>query len=475
MTLPVSREALFAWHARPGAFERLSPSWQRVEVVDKRGGIEDGARLHIRLRKGPLGVDWIARHQGYAPPEKFEDESERGPFARWHHVHRFESLAAERSALVDAIDFALPLDPLSWPIVGGMVQGEVERMFRQRHVRTANDLRRHQQFAAAGPQRVALSGASGMVGAALGAFLTTGGHTVLPMVRRAKQAQNSAQNPDQNRNQAASIAWSPREGSIDTAALEGLDAVVHLAGEPVVGRWTPQKREAIMRSRVDGTSLLCEALAKLDHKPKVLVCASAVGFYGDRGDHELDEDSDPGEGFLVEVVRAWEDATRAAEEAGIRVVNLRIGVVLSPQGGALSRLLLPARFGLGGPVGSGRQWQSVIDLDDLLGVVLHAIHDERLRGPVNAVGPQPLRQRDFARQLGALLHRPAVMPLPAAIVRAIFGQLGDEVLLASQRVLPRRLEAAGFHWDFPSLEDSLRHQLGRADERDVERAALAFE
>jgi uncharacterized protein (TIGR01777 family) len=267
----------------------------------------------------------------------------------------------------------------------------------------------------------------------------------------------------------------PNEHEIDQAGLEGLDAVVHLAGESIAGRWTADKRERILASRVHGTRLLCETLAKLDRKPEVLVCASAIGFYGDRREALLDETASPGAGFLAEVARAWEAATEPARAAGIRVVSLRIGIVTSARGGALGQLRLPYSLGFGGPVGDGRQWQSWIDLDDLVGVIHHAIHSQALSGPVNAVAPNPVRQKTFARTLGRVLRRPAILPLPAAVVTTLLGQPGRELLLASQRVACDRLLESGFEWDFPMLEASLRHQLGRVDADAVARAVARCE
>jgi uncharacterized protein (TIGR01777 family) len=450
LQLPVDRVELFDWHARPGAFERLSPSWERIDIQERVGGIRDDAFLHMILRRGPLRLAWHARHHGYVHGYKFEDTSERGPFAHWHHIHSFEDAPAG-ARLRDHIEYALPLEPISWWLAGRYTQRELERMFRQRHERTTNDLRRHVLDGRLEPMRVGVTGASGLVGTELSAFLQTGGHEVLPFVRgRADRG----------------IAWDPAAGTIDAPAAEALDAVVHLAGESVGDRWTASKKQRILDSRVDGTRLLCETLAARTQKPRVLISASAIGIYGDTEDRWVDESSPPGPPggerfFLSEVCRAWEDATEPARAAGIRVVNVRIGVVMSPRGGALAKLLTPTSLGLGGPLGSGRQTMSWIDLDDLLGVMLHAIRCEQLEGPVNAVAPEPVTQREFAKTLGKVLRRPAFLPLPGAVVSGLFGQMGREVLLAGQRVRPTRLLETGFRFDFPTLEQCLRHQLGR--------------
>jgi len=248
---------------------------------------------------------------------------------------------------------------------------------------------------------------------------------------------------------------------LDAARLEGLDAVVHLTGENIAtGRWTAEKKAKIRDSRVGGTRVLCDSLAGLKQPPKVMVCASATGYYGDRGDELLTEESTSGTGFLAGVCREWEAAAKPAVQKGIRVVHLRFGMVLSGAGGALAKLLPPFRMGLGGVLGTGRQYISWIALDDLLGVIAHALTTEALQGPVNAVTPNPVTNQEFTRTLGWLLSRFTVFPIPAAAARLAFGEMADEVLLASQRVQPTRLLATGYRFRYPDLEGALRHSLG---------------
>jgi len=299
--------------------------------------------------------------------------------------------------------------------------------------------------------RVAVTGSTGMVGSAVVASLSGAGHEVVRLVRRDPAPGEDA------------VRWDPREGFVDGAALEGLDAVVHLAGENVgSGRWTPARKAAIRDSRVNGTRRLCGALAALHRPPKVLVSASAVGYYGDRGEELLTEDSPSGSGFLPDVCRAWEAATEAAERAGIRVVRLRIGMVLASHGGALAAMLPPFRIGLGGALGSGRQYMSWVALDDLPLITLHALQRDDLRGPVNAVAPSPVTGREFAEALGGVLSRPARLPVPAFVLRlAVGSEMADALLLASARAAPRRLEATGYRFLFPELSAALGHLLGR--------------
>ena len=296
---------------------------------------------------------------------------------------------------------------------------------------------------------ILVTGARGLIGGALFPFLTTDGHRVLRLVR-SKAGSGTGD-----------VAWDPAAGTIDRAALRGLDAVVHLAGENIFGRWTARKKARIHDSRGRATRLLCESLAQLSPPLRVLVCASAVGYYGDRGAEILREESAPGNSFLAEVCREWEAATQAVTDAGIRVVNLRFGMVLTPAGGALATMLLPFRLGLGGRFGSGRQFMSWITLDDLLEVVRHALTIEALRGPVNAVAPNPVTNLEFTRTLGRVLSCPTLFPVPGFAAHFVLGEMADELLLASARVEPARLLATGFRFRFPELEGALRHLLGK--------------
>jgi len=298
--------------------------------------------------------------------------------------------------------------------------------------------------------RVAMSGSAGLVGSAVATALAGAGHEVVRLVRR-----------DPAKGEKA-VRWDPDRGVIDAEGLSGLDAVIHLAGENIAsGRWNASRKAAIRDSRVKGTRLLCEALAGLSNPPKTLVCASAVGYYGDRGEELLTEESRAGKGFLPEVCREWEEASGPAARKGIRVVTLRIGVVLTPKGGALSRMLPAFRAGLGGVLGSGRQYVSWISLDDLPDIVLHALAKEELRGPVNAVAPRPVTNREFTEALGKVLSRPTLLPVPAFALRLALGEMADALLLSSARAVPRRLEETGYHFRFPELFGALRHLLGR--------------
>jgi len=297
--------------------------------------------------------------------------------------------------------------------------------------------------------RVLLTGSSGLIGQAALASLSAEGHKVVCLTR------------PQSRARGRHISWDPSAGTINTDDLEDFDAVVHLAGESIVGLWTPEKKARILESRVKGTRLLCESLAHLRDRPLVIVSASAIGFYGDRGDEVMNEESSEGSLFLSKVANAWEAATEPARRNGIRVVNLRIGFVLSKAGGGLGTMLLPFKLGIGGRVGSGRQYLSWIAIDDVVGAISHAILSDALRGPVNAVAPQPVTNREFTETLGRVLWRPTIFPLPVFAAHLMMGEMADNLLLASTRVEPTRLLESGYEFRYPQLKGALRHVLGK--------------
>ena len=304
--------------------------------------------------------------------------------------------------------------------------------------------------------RVLVTGGTGLVGTALLPALAEDGYSV-SLLSRSKSGSGSQEAG------VTRLAWNPEAGELDAEGLEGVDAVVHLAGDGIAtGRWTRAKKKRIRDSRVEGTRMLCEALAGMKRRPKVLVSASAIGYYGHRGDSMVDEQASPGQGFLPEVSEAWERATRPAVEAGIRVVNLRIGIVLSRDGGALQKMLLPFQLGLGGIVGHGGQYWSWVSLDDLVGIIRHALANDSLHGPVNAVAPGSVTNREFTKALGRVLRRPTLFPLPAVVARVMLGEMANGLLLASARVAPVRLMESGYRFQHPEIEGALRAVLRRS-------------
>ncbi len=442
---------VFAWHERPGAFARLQPPWEQVEIESESGGVRDGARVALRAKAGPFWTHWEVEHRDYEAGVRFCDVQLRGPFKSWRHEHRVEPIGTDASWLHDEIQYVLPLGPLG-KVGEGYVRRKLSRLFAYRHAVTKSDLERAAKLPPTPAMRVLVSGASGLVGTALEPLLTTQGHTVLKLVR------GETPGPGE-------VRWDPARGELDLTKAGRIDAVVHLAGAGIADqRWTETRREEILGSRVDGTRTLVKALCALPQPPRVLVSASAVGFYGDTQRGVADEDSAAGTGFLADVCQAWEKETEPAVNAGIRTVLLRTGVVLTPAGGALARMLPPFRAGVGGRLGAGTQGMSWIALDDLLAVINRARCDERCRGPINAVAPEPCSNAEFTATLGRVLHRPTVFPVPGGVLRLVFGDLANETLLADSRVRPTRLLAMGHTYRFPELGEALAHVLGRTTE-----------
>lgn len=449
--LPHSAEEAFSWHARPGAFERLTPPWVQVRVLKREGGLEDGGTLLLSVKQGPTDLKWKVRHTGFEEGRLFQDEQDEGPFETWVHAHRFIPVEEGGCFMEDEIEWTPPLGAAGRIFAEGFLDRELQRLFAFRHTRLENDLALHHGYTGK-PLTVVLTGASGLIGTALTQFLTSGGHTVKSLRRSRRQQDDD-------------LTWDPEEGRLEPGVFEGADAVVHLAGESLAAfRWTEEKKERILRSRREGTSLVAKVLAELKSPPPVFISASAVGFYGNRGNDLITEEAKPGKGFLAMVCREWEGATGKARKAGIRVVNLRTGFVVSPLGPGLGKMLPPFRAGLGGRIGTGRQYMSWIDLDDVVGLIHHALTRPGVSGPLNATAPNPVPNSAFTDALGRVLGRPTVVPLPTFAVRGMLGEMGAELLLKGARAIPQKAEETGYEFRFSNLEDSLRFQLGKIRE-----------
>ncbi len=439
---PVSRQALWDWHLRPRAFERLMPPFDLAQVVE-HSGPRLGARTVVRLPFGPATFGLTVSHTEVSEGHSFTDEQVEGPFAKWRHQHRFLDDGAG-SRLEDAIELEPPLGALGRTVGARAIAERVERAMRYRHALLGLDLARHARFAQRPRLKVAISGASGLVGNTLRDFLVTGGHEVRPMKR------------------------GPGGAAIDREALEGADAVVHRVGAGVADqRWTDARKRELHASRADFTRALVGELARLKVPPRVLGSASGVGIYGDRGDEELDETSVPGKAgddgpaFLARVCAGWEEEALAAR-AFTRVAIVRMGTVLSAKGGALAKLVPPVSAGVGGPVGSGKQWMAWICLEDVVGAIHELLFRDELEGIFNLVSPELHPNKEFMRMLGLVLRRPTITPAPGFALRIAFGEVADAALLASQRARPKALERAGYAFAHLSLEACLRFTLGRA-------------
>jgi uncharacterized protein (TIGR01777 family) len=390
-------------------------------------------------------------------------------FLHGAHNHLFEPEGDSSSVLKDRMEYSLALGILDKVISQTIVKRKLKEMFEYRHRITNQDIYAHNDSARSSknsssniiPMTLLLTGSTGFIGSSLASFFTTGGYKIIRLLRSQSQLQSQQlENTTQK-----SVHWDPITGSLNLPSIEGVDAVVNLAGENIYGRWTKEKKNRILSSRVQSTKFLCKSLASLKKPPKALVSASATAYYGNRGEEILSEDNNSSPAgspdFLSEVCCQWENATEIAKQAGIRVVNIRIGVVLGAAGGMLAKILPPFKMGFGGKVGTGKQWISWIGLDDLLGIISYSINNESIKGPINAVAPNPVTNADFTDTLAAILSKPAKFTIPSFIVEKVFGELANAVLLTSTRVVPTRLLQTGYQFRFSDLESALRYTLGK--------------
>jgi uncharacterized protein (TIGR01777 family) len=456
--LHVSQQELYDYHASGGAFERLVPPWDQIRILRWKGGeqtkelpdhqqfgdLSTGTEVHLKVGPAPFALKLVAKHTEHSQPFGFVDEQVSGPFSEWRHEHRFIQRDAHSSTLVDELTYKTPLFGLFDPFVSS----KIDTTFHLRHLRTVMDLTRFESYAHVGAKKVAITGASGLIGRNLSAFLRAAGHQVFHLVRRDPKSPSE-------------IQWNVKARTVDAQALEGMDAVVHLAGESIDGRWTKDKKQRILNSRVEGTKLLSLALAGLEKPPEVLLSASAVGFYGNHPTEVASETTNPSDSFLGKVCQQWEQAANPARDAGIRVVHPRMGVVLSGQGGALKRMLPAFLAGGGGRLGTGTQWMPWVSIEDVLGLMYVLMMEKSISGPVNVVSPNSVQNAAFTKVLGTVINRPTFIPVPKIAIRTLFGEMGQTLLLEGRKVQPTVASSIGFAYRYADLEQALRFELGK--------------
>ncbi|MDJ0623401.1 MAG: TIGR01777 family oxidoreductase [Desulfocapsaceae bacterium] len=443
---PCGVKELYDWHARPGALERLIPPWEKTTVVRKKGGLDPGGEVEMLMHAGPFPFRWHAHHVENTPGTMFRDIQHRGPFSNWSHTHHFQE-GSNCAFLEDNIEYKLPFHAYIPPAVKKHVEDTLHRTFEHRRRVLTADLKLHNKLMTR-PMKILISGASGVLGRALQPLLTTGGHEVWKLVRR---------QPDREQNE---LFWNPQTGEIDE--LPAFDAVVHLAGEYIgLGRWTPEKKKIILESRTKGTRLLAATIAGHPDPPAVFLSASAIGYYGDTQSAWVEEGSPSGNDFISEVCRLWEQSAAPAEQAGIRTVLMRIGVSISPGGGALERLLSTSPLGLIRSFGSGKQYISWISLDDTISAIYHAMCTDALEGPLNICAPAPVTNKVFMQILAKATGRPLLFSVPTTLLKAIYGQMASEILLSGCRTSCRKLQDSGFVFRHATLDEALTNMLGK--------------
>jgi len=452
------RRELFEYHSNPGALNRLIPPWERISIESRSDSLAVGSEVVISNSLCGVPVKWRAKHTRLDAPESFQDIQLSGPFKSWVHDHIFESDGSGNSLLTDRVEFETKfgwIGQIGLPIV----TSKLAAMFAFRHRTTQADLTLQsflRRFTGDRILRIGVTGSSGMIGQRLVDLISVLGHKAVRILR--PSSQDRVQDFP---NSSVAVVWYPGTGFSDTESMQGLDAVVHLAGKGIAStRWTESVKDSIRESRVKGTRSLVQDLLRLDVPPKALVCASGVGVYGERGLDVLDEDAELGDDFLATLARDWEGAAHEFGKPGRRVAIGRLGIALHPRLGALSKLLPPFRFGLGGPVGNGSQYWSWIHVDDAAAGFLYLAANSDCTGAYNLVAPEQVNNLTFSRTLARVLNRPSLLPTPAFALRLLLGEMADSLLLASTRASCRRLIDEGFPFRSEMLEDCFRHILG---------------
>ncbi len=452
--IPATNKDVFDYHAREGALERLIPPWSILTVKSQEGSIRDGAISTFKVILGPIGFKWTAAHFGYLQDRQFQDKMVKGPFQSWIHTHSFMPYKIGHCIMEDKIAYSPPFGKLGPMLFNNTIQNNLNQLFQYRHRILTNDINLWKLAGKSKGQRILITGSHGLIGSSLIPLLTAAGEHKITRLARHPSSRNYTH--------SHSIVWDPSEDKVNVKELEGFDVVVHLAGENIFGRWTDSKKQRIRESRINNTRLLCDSLIKLANPPSTLICASATGFYGNQGNKVLTEESKPGSGYLSDVCRKWEESTETARDAGIRVVNTRFGVVLTPNGGMLQKLLALSTFGIGLTLGDENQYISWVSIEDVIGSIFYSIINSSIRGPVNVVSPNPVTNQEFLKTLARIVKSRILLPISQKLARVMLGELADAILTSSALVIPNKLtSSAGYRFVNQDLEDALRLLLGR--------------
>jgi uncharacterized protein (TIGR01777 family) len=447
-------EDVFEYHRREGALERLIPPWSSLRVIKKDIDLKDASIVILRLNVGPIGIRWIAQHSGYIQNRQFQDKMIKGPFRYWLHTHSFVPNEHDNCIMEDRIDYSLPFGIAGIDLFNNIVRKNLSQLFYYRHYILKNDMNLYKLVRNNRGKKILITGSTGLIGSALVPFLSTvGDHHVTRMVRPSSTYRN---------NDSYEVKWDPVKGKININKLEGYDIIIHLSGENIFGRWSDSKKRKLMESRIMTTRLLCDSLVKLKNPPSSLICASAIGIYGDKGIDVITEETPPaGSGFLSVLCQKWEEAAASVKSIGVRLINARFGMILTPKGGMLKKLVEPSIFKIGLRMGSENQYVSWISIEDVLGSILYSIGDSSIRGPVNIVSPNPMKMSDFTKILSNILKNKFIIPITTSTLKPVFGELADYVISSSSFVLPKRLSIAGYRFMNTDLENTLRLLLGR--------------
>ncbi|MGZ5549256.1 MAG: TIGR01777 family oxidoreductase [Nitrososphaeraceae archaeon] len=431
-----------------------------MDIVEQKGGINNDDISIFQIKLGPITFKWVAKHFGYIHNRQFQDKMIKGPFKKWVHTHSFIPQGPNQCIIEDKIDYMPRFGKIGSKIIQKRIQHYLNQLFLYRSRILVNDTILEKMTQEKG-KSILITGSHGLIGSSLIPLLTNiGRHKITRLVRKVNN-NNMSLRPGTKKEDKKSIFWYPEYDKLDHHELEGFDIIIHLAGENIFGRWTDIKKQRIFDSRVGSTKLLSESLTKLSNPPSLLICASAIGYYGDRPNEYLTEDSIPGKGFLSEVCQKWEKATKDASEIGIRVVNTRFGVVLTPKGGILQKLLSPFKLGFGITIGNKDQYISWVSIEDVIKSIFYSITNTSIKGPVNVVSPKPVTNLEFSDTLKKIYNPKLSVSINQNIPKLIFGEMSKEVLSTNTNVIPKKLVSTGYKFFNSELEDSLRFLLGK--------------
>ncbi|MGI9011562.1 MAG: TIGR01777 family oxidoreductase [Nitrososphaeraceae archaeon] len=431
-----------------------------MDIVEQKGGINNDDISIFQINLGPITFKWVAKHFGYIHNRQFQDKMIKGPFKKWVHTHSFIPQGPNQCIIEDKIDYMPRFGKIGSKIIQKRIQNYLNQLFLYRSRILVNDTILEKMTQEKGKD-ILITGSHGLIGSSLIPLLTNiGRHKITRLVRKVNN-NNMSLRPGTKKEDKKSIFWYPEYDKLDHHELEGFDIIIHLAGENIFGRWTDIKKQRIFDSRVGSTKLLSKSLTKLSNPPSLLICASAIGYYGDRPNEYLTEDSIPGKGFLSEVCQKWENATKDASEIGIRGVNTRFGVVLTPKGGILQKLLSPFKLGLGITIGNKDQYISWVSIEDVIKSIFYSITNTSIKGPVNVVSPKPVTNLEFSDTLKKIYNPKLSVSINQNIPKLIFGEMSKEVLSTNTNVIPKKLVSTGYKFFNSELEDSLRFLLGK--------------
>jgi uncharacterized protein len=434
-------------------------------MVEQKGGINNDDISIFQINLGLITFKWVAKHFGYIHNRQFQDKMIKGPFKKWVHTHSFIPQGPNQCIIEDKIDYMPRFGKIGSKIIQKRMQNYLNQLFLYRSRILVNDTLLEKMTQEKG-KSILITGSHGLIGSSLIPLLTSiGRHKITRLVRKVNNSSNIGLNHPTNKEDKKSIFWYPEYDKLDHHELEGFDIIIHLAGENIFGRWTDIKKQRIFDSRVGSTKLLSKSLTKLSNPPSLLICASAIGYYGDRPNEYLTEDSIQGKGFLSGVCQEWEKATREASEIGIRVVNTRFGVVLTPKGGILQKVLSPFKLGLGITIGNKDQYISWVSIEDVIKSIFYSITNTSIKGPVNVVSPKPVTNLEFSDTFKKIFNPKLSVSINQNIPKLIFGEMSKEVLSTNTCVIPKKLVSTGYKFFNSELEDSLRFLLGKIESK----------